>query len=385
MDEKEQKVLNEINVAIQAIHEKSDLLEKAKTSQEAKQAEQKTLIEKACLKIDEIEVAMKRQSRALAGEKVTSEEHKAFVNWLRTGQASDLLSKGDKIEGKVLIEGDPVTGGYLTTPEMSTEMLKKFTEFSPIREIATVRTTSKESYKTRKRTGIPTGGRTGEVETRAATTGLVFGMEEIPTHEYYAFDDVSRWNLEDSDFDLEQELIDSFSEAIGVLEGYDFVTGNGVKRPEGFMTKSDVGFVTSGSAAAITADGLKKLYFAPKSIYVPRAVYVMSRATMLAASLLKEATSGAYLLHQLPNTPAWAILGARVVECSDMPSEGSNTYPVAFGDFAKAFNIIDRTAFVNLRDPFTQATAGAIRFWLFKRTGGQVVQAEAIYKLKCST
>ena len=38
-----------------------------------------------------------------------------------------------------------------------------------------------------------------------------------------------------------------------------------------------------------------------------------------------------------------------------------------------------------LRDPFTQATQGNVRFLARRRVGGQVLLAEAIRKLKCST
>lgn len=382
LEEKEQKVLNEINDAIQAIRDQSKTLDASVKSQETKQAEQKTLIEKACLEIDKIQVAMQRQSRVLAGERIVSDEHKAYLDWVRTGQGSDKLRTGEKIESKVMIEGDVVTGGYLTSPEMDTGILKTVVEFSPIRELATVRPTSRESYKQRKRTGIPTGGRSGETETRVVTPGLAFGMEEIPTHEYYAFDDISRWNLQDAEFNLEAELDDSFGEALGVLEGYDFVLGSGVKRPEGFMVNPSIAHVHSGDAALITGDSFKRLYFGPKTAYLPRAVYVMNRATMLAVSLLKESTTGNYLLQRLGETPIWNILGARVVECPDMPGIAAGTFPVAFGDFARAYTIVDRTTMVTLRDPLTQATSGAVRFYVFRRTGGQVVQAEAIYKLE---
>ena len=385
LEEKEQKVLNEINDAIKAIREKSELLEKANATREATQAAQKELIEKACKKIDEIEIAYQRAVSLVSGKKIVSEEHKAYMDWIRTGQPSEKLKTGEKIESKVLIEGDLTTGGYVTSPEMDTGILKTVVEYSPIRELATVRPTSKESYKQRKRTGIPTGGRSGETETRVVTPGLVFGMEEIPTHEYYAFDDISRWNLADAEFDLEAELNDSFGEALGVLEGYDHVAGNGVKRPEGFMVNANVGHVASGDANLITGDSFFKLYFAPKTAYLPRSVYVMNRATMLAASLLKETTTGNYLLRRLGDEPVWRILGQRVVEAKDMPAIAANAFPVAFGDFFRAYTVVDRTGMVTLRDPFTQAASGAIRFWVFRRTGGQVVQAEAIYKLEIAT
>jgi len=38
-----------------------------------------------------------------------------------------------------------------------------------------------------------------------------------------------------------------------------------------------------------------------------------------------------------------------------------------------------------LRDPYTQATAGNIRFIMRKRVGGQVTLGEALKTLTCST
>lgn len=385
--EQEEKLVKEINEGITALRDQQKLFDASFKSAETKAAEQKALIDKITIKLDQLEVQQKKAISIASGEKPASEEHKAYLNWLRTSQSSEHLrsTRGERIESKVITSGDAVSAGYLTSPEMGAGILKTEIEFSPIRAIANVKPTSAESYKQRKRTGIATGGRSGETETRVATTGLAFGMEEIPTHEYYAFDDISRWNLEDSEFNIEAELNESFGETLGVLEGYDFVLGNAVKRPEGFMVNSGVGYVASGDANLITGDSFFKLYFAPKTAYLPRAVYVMNRATMLAASLLKESTTGNYLLRRLGESPQWYILGQKIVEAKDMPAIAANAYPVAFGDFFRAYMIVDRTAMVTLRDPFTQATSGAVRFYVFKRTGGQVVQAECIYKLKIAT
>ena len=48
----------------------------------------------------------------------------------------------------------------------------------------------------------------------------------------------------------------------------------------------------------------------------------------------------------------------------------------------RAYTIIDRINLSVLRDPFTQATSGNVRFIARRRVGGQVVLAEAIRKLK---
>ena len=79
------------------------------------------------------------------------------------------------------------------------------------------------------------------------------------------------------------------------------------------------------------------------------------------------------------------ILGHPYVEATDMPSVAQNAFPVAFGDFRRAYMIVDRVNLAVLRDPFTQATTGNVRYIARRRVGGQVVQAEAIVKQKVST
>ena len=107
---------------------------------------------------------------------------------------------------------------------------------------------------------------------------------------------------------------------------------------------------------------------------------------MAAIRKLKE-TAGQYVFQagmMLTGGVTNTVLGYPYVEATDMPSEGSNTYPVAFGDFRRAYMVVDRVQMAVLRDPFTQATSGNVRYVARRRVGGQVVQAEAIVKQKCS-
>jgi HK97 family phage major capsid protein len=71
-----------------------------------------------------------------------------------------------------------------------------------------------------------------------------------------------------------------------------------------------------------------------------------------------------------------------VVECPDMPNIGAGAFPIAFGDFAQAYRIVDRISLAVLRDPYSVATKGLVRFHARRRVGGQVVKAEAVRKLQ---
>ena len=369
-----EKTANEIAAGIAALREKNEILEKAHVAVETKQAEIKETIDKIMKKCDELEVEMKKHAAHSSGVKIVSPEHKAFLHWLRTGDASIP-------ELKVLKLSDATLGGYLTSPEITQELLKTITEYSPIRSIARVRTTSKESVQVRKRTGTFSAAWVAETGTKSETTGLTYGLETIPTHELYAMVDVSNWDLEDSDFNLEAELNSEFGEQFGKAEGAAFISGNAVGKPEGILTNSEVGYVASGDASSLKADGFFSLYFGLKSGYTKNAKFVMNRATMLAASILKDDVKN-YLLRRLGESPTWNILGVDVVEAADMPNVSANAFPVLFGDFKAGYLIVDRIAIAVLRDPYSAATSNCVRFHARKRVGGQVVLPEAIKKLK---
>lgn len=378
--EKEEKVFIEVSEGIKSIREKYEALEKSGTSMETAQTEIQENIEKIITKTDQIEVEQKRLV-VLAGSRDVKEVigFKEMLDWMRQGKAIENAE-----ELKVMKLSDATLGGYLASAEISGELLKDVVEYSPIRNIARVRTTSKESIKIRKRTGQFAAQWTGETGTKTETKGLKYGQETIPNHELYAMVDISNWDLEDSDFNLDAELRLEFGEQFGVAEGTAFVNGNSVGKPEGLLTNASIGEVISADANLLKADAFFALYFAPKGVYTKRASWVMNRSTMLAASILKDATNENYLLRRLGESPVWNILGSKVEEAVDMPNVGAGLYPILFGDFQKGYTIADRVALAILRDPYSAAGTNCVRFHARKRVGGQVVQAEAIYKMKIS-
>ncbi len=69
------------------------------------------------------------------------------------------------------------------------------------------------------------------------------------------------------------------------------------------------------------------------------------------------------------------ILGKPVIFAADMPTAATNAVAMAYGDFKKAYQIVDRTGITVLRDPFTNKPF--VRFYTTKRVGGAVVNYEA--------
>lgn len=330
--------------------------------------------------IDELQTVVTRPNSGFESKQV-DEYLNAFDTYCRKG-----LEGLDVAEKKALTVSNDSTGGYLAPPEYVRELLKTVTEISPIRSIARIRSTGARSIQVPKRTGQFAAQWVSESGTRSETTGWNVGLEEIPAHEQYALVDISEQDLEDSVFNLEAEMQSEFSEQFAKAEGSAFVSGDMVGKPEGFMTNGSVSSVNSGDANEITADGLISLVHNIKSAYSSNGTFVFNRTTLAKIRKLKD-TAGQYVFQagmSLQGGVTNTILGHSYVEATDMPSEGANTFPVAFGDFRRGYMIVDRVNLAVLRDPFTQATTGNVRYIARRRVGGQVIQAEAISKLKCS-
>ena len=326
-------------------------------------------------KIARMEKMLSRPISSKSEQIKVDEQKAAFDNYLRKGK--DNISPN---ELKVLTASNDTAGGYLAPPEYVRELTKTITELSPIRSISRVRSTTNRSVQIPERTGQFAAVFVAEQGTRSETTGYATGLREIPTHELYALVDISEQELEDSVFNLEQEMSLEFGEQFAKAEGTAFVSGNAVGKPEGFLTNSEIGTVNSGHASTLTADGLISLYHEPKAEYAQNGTFVFSRSTLAAIRKLKT-DSNDYVFqpgNQLSGGMVATILGAPYIQATDMPSVGAGNKAIAFCDFRRGYMIVDRVNLAILRDPFTQATSGNVRYVARKRVGAQVILPEAI-------
>jgi HK97 family phage major capsid protein len=285
---------------------------------------------------------------------------------------------GVAAEMKSLSLSPDTLGGYLAPTEYVREIIKGVVEVTPFRAVARTRQTTQKAIQLPKRTGTFSAQWVQEQGTRSETTGLTYGMDEIPTHEMFALVDITNQMLEDAAFNMEAEVRAEATEQFAKAEGAAFLSGSGVGRPFGFLNNASIATVNSGAAAALTADGLLSVYYGIKTDYARAAVWMLNRSTIGQIRRLKDG-DGEYLWAPglaggVPNT----INGAPYVEAADMPDVGASAKPVAFGDFRRGYVIVDRIAMEMLRDPYTQATSGAVRMIFRRRVGGQVVLPEAI-------
>lgn len=292
---------------------------------------------------------------------------------------------GGLLEVKSLIVGDDTRGGYLAPPQFVAEVLKNIVEYSPVRQAAKVGSTSAGSVILPKRTATPTAVWVGELEERTET-GPTYGQIEIPISEAACYVDISLRLLEDAAADVGAEVAGDLAQEFGRLEGQAFVNGDGIKKPLGFMQDASVGFVVNGHATAIQPDALISLAYKLPAFYRNRGAWIMNGTTLAAVRKLKDGQNNylwqpAYRLGE-PET----LLGRPVIEAVDMPDVASGTFPIAFGSWSDAYRIYDKAhGFSVMRDPYSVATKGLVRFHARRRVGGQTVMGEAVKKLKMST
>jgi HK97 family phage major capsid protein len=343
------------------------------------------------------EARLNRAALGLGGD--TGEELRRGHGVLERKAYDRFLRKGDQAlkeeERKVLTIGTDATGGYLAPAEYQREIIKSIVEISPFRSLVNVKTIGTSEFNQPKRTQTTTATRVAEVGTRSETQNPAWGLLSIKAPEAFAESRVSMQNLEDSAFNLEDELRQDFAEQFGVLEGAEIVNGDGVGKILGFLqanaagTGTPIAFEVSGTAATIAdvdggANGLMSVFYGLKTAYSANGRWALNRNTLGNLRKLKD-LSDSYIWQ--PGLTAGApptILGAPYVEVPDMPNQAANAFPIAFGDWKKAFTLIDRVDMVITRDPFTLASVGQVKFHARRRMGGQIVLGEALRLLKCS-
>ena len=387
MSEEIQKT-NELLSALRKSHEEGNIslrneLNAKLDVQEAKSASltKELAVEKKAREEFETESKAREASLLRPDFNSKSEEGKlekaAYENFFIKG-----ANRLNETEMKYLRTDSNVDGGYLVPVEQSSEIIKKITEYSDIRAFAKVRTLNAKTLRLSTRSSLLTGGWAGEGET-GLTSNSTYGREELVAKKLTVSSAITVEELQDATPNMIREIYSDVLEAFQELEGLAFVSGDGSKKPEGFMYNPDVTSINSGSAALLTFDSLIKVTGQLKKGYNP--IYGFNRRTLADIRTMKD-LAGAYIW-QAGNLAAGvpnSLAGTSYAIFEDMPDIGAGLYPVIYGDFYKGYLIGDRAGLSVVRDEVTLKKEGKVEFTFMKRLDAQVVLPEAFKKIKCS-
>jgi len=325
-----------------------------------------------------------------------AEYRKAFQTYIRTGEGGTraLADMGRK----AMNSSSDSDGGYTVMPEMDMAIDRVVGTMGAMARLADTVTIGTQKWEKLVKTSgmamrrVANGGTGGEtIEPKYSKVEIeVFPAEVEP----WVFNEL----MEDSRVNLEVDLADEA--AIGFAEGAnaEFITGDGVGKARGITAHTNVvnssyawgsvGYVRSGKSAAFMsvapADRVISLQHALKSQYRPGAVWLTNDATLAVMRQMKDG-SGAYYLWQADPAAAFGgrFLGAPVEIDDNMPALGAGSYSLAFGNFKRAYKVVNRVGTTLIRDNIT--LKGQTKFNFRRRFGGGIVNYEAVKLMSFTT
>lgn len=366
-------------------------------------------------RLERIETKLARPGNGVdqaTGETRESVEYKnAFLSWMRNpedperkatihhaGRKLESKNKADGLETRAaaVVTSTGASGGYALPEQIEQSIARLSVDISPIRQIATVRTIGTTDYKELFDINGAGFEWLGEADTRNQTNtpdlaevAPTFGMASAKPQ-------ASEESLDDLFFNVEDWLVTSVAETMAAGEGAAYVSGNGTKKPTGFLagptpvTTTDASrafgtlqYIASGQAAALPSslDQFIDIIYSLRARYRANASWVTSKLVLAALRKYKEATTNAYMwagptAAGQPST----FFGFPIVEAEDMPAVGAGVFAAAFGDFREGYLIADRVGMRITRDEIT--TPGYVKFYIRRRTGGKIRNSQAIKLLK---
>lgn len=315
------------------------------------------------------------QRRDTEGEK----RARAFCEFIRGGE--------DRVEERAsLIAGTDANGGFIVPENMHAQLIEPVRAMNPIMRMATTfNLTGSASIELPRKAAHGKVNAAGETDARTELDAPTFSNSTLTAHEVYTdqratqlfLDEVQGaeqmlmgWIYEDLAEDFEKKCADgqgdAKKEATGLFTASDFYLKQNVK-----------------SAGAVTAADILDMYFALPPAYRAGGTFLANGATMsMLAQLTHPAASGTVPFMQFDGGVP-SILGKKVEECQNAPSIGSSTFPLAFGDIARAYAVAIHKTPAILRDPYTAKPK--VSFYAYGRMGGRPWNPEACVLLSTAT
>lgn len=320
-----------------------------------------------------------------------------FASFMRGGQGESEIKAAQMIGDRANVQasmsvGSNENGGYLAPTEWDRRIQQAQVATSPMRRLATVRTTRVGAYSTVWNTDQWGSGWVGETAARPATSTPTLAPIVFAAGEIYANPAITQRLLDDAQFNVEEWLANSVDREFNKQEGVAFISGDGTNKPYGLLQYVTGGAAeaqhpggvlqidASGAAGGVTVDGLVDFMYKLPAPYRQNATWLMNSLTAAAITKLKDANGNLIWRESLIVGQPSTLLGRPVEIDENMPNIAANALPIAFGDFRSGYLINDRIGTRILRDPYTNKPY--VSFYVTKRVGAGVLDPFAIRLLK---
>ena len=344
--------------------------------------------------VQELEKKMNRPGATIEADPIKAEHKQAFGRFLRKGIDDGL----GELQAKAYNITTDADGGFAVPEELDRSILELMRDVSPMRQVCNVIQVGSSEYKKLVNKGGTSGGWVDEDDARPATNSSQMATLTPFMGEVYAYPQATQQMLDDVFFNAEAFITGECAITFDEMEGAAFTTGDGTKKPKGFLSYTTAAtadssrafgtlqHVASGAAADWAAsnpqDKLMDLVYSLKAGFRANARFVMNKGILGEIRKFKDAQGNYIWRPGLEAGQPDTLLGYGITEAEDMPAKAANALAIAFGDFGRGYLIVDRIGTQTLRDPYTNKPY--VGFYVRKRVGGCVVDSEAIKLLKFS-
>jgi len=367
--------------------EQKELLEAYKKEDQEKILEQKE-------RIDALELIHAEGTADDSKRYKESDEFKAFEHLYKFADDSMIMALPDFSKKQLMRTDSNVEGGFLIPTELDAILRKEIVEISNIRSICRVRTMAVKSLEIAVRTVNLVATYEGETEQDDLNTSIYRNVTITPFRQSVTVP-FTQDILMDSAFDIESEIREDVATAFAQGEGANNISGDGVKKPEGFLQNAGIiagALQGTGQSGKIFADDILLLTGQLKAGYDPS--FVLNRRTLAQIRSTKAviqnvagtenvAGDGQFLWQPALNGAVSATLaGEPYLIANDMPDIAADAFALAFGDFRRGYEIFDRTGTMMIRDIFTKKRQAIVELTFMRWNTGRVIIPEAITMLK---
>ncbi|HEJ1524903.1 TPA: phage major capsid protein [Pseudomonas aeruginosa] len=389
------QVAEELGAKFDEFKQKNDKRVEALEAEKGKLVEQVETLNEKLGQLDDMKSALEKELAGMkrpdgTGTKAASEHKAAFMQFVRKGIDTGL----GELQAKALQIGVDADGGYAVPEELDRNIIELLRDESPMRQVCNQITVGTPDYKRLVNLGGAGSGWVGETAPRPETSTPTLAQINAVMGELYANPQATQTSLDDMFFDAEGWLNSEVGREFSEKEGSAFLLGDGVNKPKGllaypFAVAGDktrpygtLQRLVSGNAGALNGDNLIDLVQAVKAGYRRAGVWMMNNLTVAYVRKLKD-SEGNYLWRPgLEVGQPSSLLGYGITENEDMPDMAADANALAFGDFKRAYTIVDRIGTRVLRDPYTNKPY--VGFYTTKRVGGMLVDSQAVKVLTLS-
>jgi HK97 family phage major capsid protein len=293
-------------------------------------------------------------------------EKTVFINFLRTGQYKSETGEREMKSHKEGSHGISISNSAYGLINSHLE------KFSALRKVCNVQYISSDSF------DVITEEQRGEATWGMETYDKKHTKKFIKLHELICQPKATLKLIEDVKVDVETYMAEKIAESFAMAEERAFLYGNGIDMPVGMLTYSAgeaAGFIEKIEGPMET-ESILNLMESLESFYSSEGVFLMNKSTESLIKPLKD-KSGRYIWNsRLCEKEQNTILGVPVYTSQFMPLAEPGNAAIIFGNFRKGYQIIEKTGYNMIRDPYTEKPF--VKFYTSKKVGGDVTDGRAL-------